>query len=602
MDRPSPTPTSSAPAPQRGRPAARWQDPQRDRAIYDLLRNTGVGQVISLFNLGEGTKGGPGWMKYKVGNGEHMNIRADTGGFSLLGKTPIPPLTGRDGAPKTGGKGAIDLTIALMYLEGGGSSNPKDARRIAIQRLQEAFHPQTLSPGFRPGAAWKPKPREIPKPPERPKPCDLPAYHEEHRAMMERYLIETRGLPPRMVKHLIDSRLAYPSLKTFHYTDTRNRLVSLPDNTKGRERMAALGRASARSGASFRLLPSRPGGKFLCAEVGANGDTKQMREVDDRPLKEGQWFIHPDVAHIITGWIEEDNKDPASAAPVSVLRKQNSGQSVVMVFPYVHVTEGFATGYEHKEIPRDLKSKTIGYSEGPKHESVVMLGCLNEKTKFLKLTEAPIDAVSKWVLDRPQGNTCIVATIGVRQIPALLEKAKQVGAEVEIAYDCDEAGTRVARLTAKECGKLGVPCRYNFPKESEAVVEIPNTDDRGEERLGQLLAHCDKLGLPTKPAPKDAKDLLRVCVGNTLETWDLFHAWRDEDNLRLADPLNTAEDRARVKAEPKFAVNIRRNKDWNDVLQGLVTPVPPVLRWVKAALPDPLTVPTVAHPHGDIEV
>lgn len=573
------------------------RDHARDRAIYDALRNTSVEQVLSLFNLGQGVKGGPGWMKYEVGNGLHMNVRTDTGGFKVLERTPIPPLTGRDGAAKDCGKGAIDLAIALMYFEGSCPSTPKEAQKVAILRLQEAFHPHTLEKGYKPSSNWKATPKAPPPPPEPPKPCEMPAYDERVRPAMERYLIETRGLPARMVKHLIDERLAYPAMRHFLYTDTRHRLVSMPDTPQNRKRMNELGNEADATRTVFKKLDTKPGSGLIAAGIGAIGTPEQMKAAGEGSLKPEQWALAPGLSGMLKQWQEEDDKVTPKPKAITVTRHQIAGQSQCMVFPLIHVEENFATAYEHKDIPRDFKSKTKGITSGPKTESVFMLGHLNEKTKTLKLTEAPIDAVSKWVLDRAGADTCIVATIGVRLIPALIAKAKRLGVTVEIAYDCDEAGTKVARATAKECEKQGVSFRYTFPKESEAVVEIPNANGAGEKRLEQLLAHCDKLGLPSKPAPKATKDLLRVCVGNTLEMWDLLHTWKDEDNLRMADPRNTAEDRARIKAEPKFDVDVRRNKDWSDVLKGLVEPVAPVLKW-NASSPAPAGPAPQTPPHA----
>ena len=596
-------PAPPAPKPPQGRPAGRRPDPRRNQAIYDLLRNTGVEQVISLFNLGVGTKGGPGWTKYKVGNGLHMNIRHDTGGFKVLEGIPIPPLTGRDGAAKAGGKGAIDLTIALLYFEGTCPASPKEARHTAIQRLQESFHPHTLAAGYKPGADWKPKPKVAPAPPAKPVACELPAYCEKHRGTMERYLVETRGLNKRMVSHLIDTGLAFPSEKDFNYTDTRFRLLSLPDSETGRARMAALVKESARIQTAFRPLPQPLGGKRLLAEVGAMGDPKIVRSAPQGPLPPDLWAIAPELGELILNWQTEDAQNPELAAPVEIARKRLHGQAVTMVFPYIHVTENFATGYEHKDIPRDFKSKTLGISEGPKPESVFMLGCLNAKTKKLVMTEAPIDAISKWILDRPGHDTCIVATIGARPIPLLMDRAKQLGATVHSAFDCDETGTRVARECAKYCKSIGVPHVSDFPRHSEAVVSIPNLKGVGEKRLKELLEHCQKQGLPSKQDPAENRDLLRVCVGNQPEIWEFFRNWKDADQLDLCDQKHTAEERARLKAAPKFEVEVRYNKDWNDMLKGTAVPV---LKWTAPGIA-PTNPPALATPVGgdkpkDVEV
>ncbi len=461
---------------------------RRSQAINDELRSISTSQILGLFNLGQGVRGGPGWMKYKVGGDLHLNINTESSGFKVLERTPIPPLMDRNSKAKDGGRGAIDLFIALSYFEGSCPADPKEARKFALQRLQETFAPHTLNPNYS-ASGWKPKERAPATPPKPDTPIELPAVFDNFTPLLTAYLTKTRGLPLRLVEHLITQRMAYPSLHEYY------------EDVEGKR-----------------------------TRVGA----------------------HP-----------------------------------VMVTPITQIEKGFPVAYEHKEIPRDLRRKTKGITSGPKANGVMMLGPLNSKTRFLKITEAPIDAFSKWVIDKPGPDTCIVATIGARFVPSLVEAAKKFGIEVSSCNDCDATGTRVTRTYEAECKKLGVRHKIEQPGKSEARFELlKNTDARTQQRVSELEKFCREKNLPFKVVSFPDSPKTVAVIPNTIEVWDKLRDWYDEDRLALNSPHLEKAAREHLKANPPMTVTVTRNKDWNDML---VKNTPPMLDWdVKNPAPSPV--------------
>ncbi len=243
----------------------------------------------------------------------------------------------------------------------------------------------------------------------------------------------------------------------------------------------------------------------------------------------------------------------------------------IVVFPLVSWREQFVIGYDYKTLPTDPEYASFAASEGRKKFGAYQVGPWDDHTRHVVLTEAALDAISKWVLDRPGRDTCIWGMSGARTSEILLNECKRRGIDVRTAFDNDRAGRLAATAAHRQCQELGVRCESEFVRPSEIDLELKDDAD-ADARVHALAELCRAERIPLRMDEPEG-GLRRGVVMNEAPVIDLFVRFCDDDQL---DRI-TAEATGRTPRapEPRVFYTIR-NKDWNDALKGNFEPrLPP---------------------------
>ncbi len=245
----------------------------------------------------------------------------------------------------------------------------------------------------------------------------------------------------------------------------------------------------------------------------------------------------------------------------------------IVVFPLVSWRENFVVGYDYKTIPTDPEFASFAASEGRKKFGGYQVGTWDQNTRHVVLTEAALDAISKWVLDQPARDTCIWGMSGARTSEILLTECKRRGIDVRTAFDNDRAGRLATAATLRQCRELGVPCETEFVRPSEIDFELKDDAD-ADARIDALTTLCHTERIPLRVEEPEG-GLRRGVVVNEGSVVGLFVRFCDDDQL---DRI-TAEAAGRTPRAPEPRVHYSiRNKDWNDVLKGEFEPrLPPSL-------------------------
>lgn len=242
----------------------------------------------------------------------------------------------------------------------------------------------------------------------------------------------------------------------------------------------------------------------------------------------------------------------------------------MVVFPLSSWRQPFPVAYDYKTLPIESEYPSFGATEGRKKFGGYQVGAWDENTRQVILTEAAIDALSKWVLESPPPDTCIWGMSGARTSEILLGECKKRDIEVRAAFDNDPAGRAAASATLRRCDQLGIPCACEVANPSEIDFELADdTDVTG--RLREISATCEKEGTSFRlEEARNTPGLRRGVVANTEAALDLLVRFRKNDILDRITRDARGEDPATVGPRVQFAI---RNKDWNDVLRGDFQPV-----------------------------
>ena len=119
----------------------------------------------------------------------------------------------------------------------------------------------------------------------------------------------------------------------------------------------------------------------------------------------------------------------------------------MVVFPLSSWREDFAVGYDYKTLPTEPAYASFAASEGRKKFGGYQVGRWDENTRHVILTEAALDGISKWVLERPPQDTCIWGMSGARTSDILIAECGQRGIDIRTAFDNDRAGRLAAAAT-----------------------------------------------------------------------------------------------------------------------------------------------------------
>jgi len=250
----------------------------------------------------------------------------------------------------------------------------------------------------------------------------------------------------------------------------------------------------------------------------------------------------------------------------------------MVVFPLSSWRENFIIGYDYKTLPTEPSYASFAASEGRKKFGGYQVGRWDKNTRHVILTEAALDGISKWVLERPSDDTCIWGMSGARTSDILIAECRQRGIDVRVAFDADRAGRIAAAATLRQCREFGVPCECEFVDPSEIDFEL--TDDRdARSRLQTLAALCQELGRPFRFDEAEA-GVCRGVVANHGAVLDLLGRYSDDDQLDRLTASAAGEFTPANEPRVRYAI---RNKDWNDVLKG---DFHPKLVWGTAPAPD----------------
>lgn len=264
----------------------------------------------------------------------------------------------------------------------------------------------------------------------------------------------------------------------------------------------------------------------------------------------------------------------------------------VVVFPLASWRSDLVVGYDYKTLPLDPDYASFAATEGRKKFGGFLLGNWDASTREAILTEGALDAVSKWVLNRPPAGTCIWGMSGARTSESLLLECQRKGIDVRAAFDNDRAGRLAAAATKKMAGELGVPCVCEFVTPSEIDFSLTR-DATGTTRFTALADLCAERNIVWRAEPDDPATGYRGTVANDDAVWDLFARYQNDDQLERM----TAE----MRGEPAPFAGARihydvRNKDWNDQLKGEFMPK-------LAPITDPTIVAESPHAHlAEMEV
>lgn len=237
----------------------------------------------------------------------------------------------------------------------------------------------------------------------------------------------------------------------------------------------------------------------------------------------------------------------------------------MVVFPLTSWKEGFAIGYDYKTLPVDSDYPSFGATEGRKKFGGYQVGTWNDQTRQVILTEAAIDALSKWALDNPPPDTCIWGLSGARVSESLLRRCKERGVEVRTAFDNDPAGRAAASATLRRCHELDLPCSCEFVSPSEIDFELADDAD-APGRLDRIASACKTWGIAIEIEESGkSPGLRRGVLANEAAVLDLLVQFRKDDTLDRI--TKDARGDAASSAVPRISFEIR-NKDWNDLLRG----------------------------------
>ena len=239
----------------------------------------------------------------------------------------------------------------------------------------------------------------------------------------------------------------------------------------------------------------------------------------------------------------------------------------IVVFPLSSWRESFPVGYDYKTLPIDPDCPSFSASEGRKKFGAYQVGAWDKNTRQAILTEAAIDALSKWALEHPPADTCIWGMSGARTSEILLAQCKERGIAVIAAFDNDPAGRTAATATLRRCKELSIPCTCEFVRPSEIDFEIADDSD-APGRIREISILCQRDGIPFKINPT-ADGTHRGVVANEGAILDLLVRFRKDDTLDRITTEARGESPANNGCRVQFEV---RNKDWNDVLQGEFQP------------------------------
>jgi hypothetical protein len=235
----------------------------------------------------------------------------------------------------------------------------------------------------------------------------------------------------------------------------------------------------------------------------------------------------------------------------------------MVVFPLSSFRENMVIGYDYKTIPTEPAYASFAATEGRKKFGGYLVGQWNEDTRHVIVTEGALDAVSKWVLDRPGPDTCIWAMSGARTSEILVGECKSRGIDVRAAFDNDPAGRFAAMATMNMCREFCVlsSCEFVHPSEIDFALK---DDADGPSRLRTATALCHEHGLAHRFEEAEA-GFLRGVVVNHGAVVELLTGFLKDDQI---DRM-TAETRgdSAPQIEPRVILEFR-NKDWNDLLKG----------------------------------
>ena len=240
----------------------------------------------------------------------------------------------------------------------------------------------------------------------------------------------------------------------------------------------------------------------------------------------------------------------------------------VVVFPLASWRTDLVVGYDYKTLPLDPDYASFAATEGRKKFGGFLLGNWDSSTREAILTEGALDAVSKWVLDRPPAGTCIWGMSGARTSESLLRECQRQGIDVRAAFDNDRAGRLAAAATKKMADELGVPCACEFVTPSEIDFSFTR-DPRGAARLAAVADLCAERNIAWRPEPDDSAAGYRGIVANDDAVWDLFARYQNDDQLARMTAEMRGETAPFAGARVHYDV---RNKDWNDQLKGEFMP------------------------------
>ena len=203
----------------------------------------------------------------------------------------------------------------------------------------------------------------------------------------------------------------------------------------------------------------------------------------------------------------------------------------MVVFPLSSWREPIAVGYDYKTLPLDPEYTSFGATEGRKKFGGYQVGSWDQNTAQVILTEAAIDSLSKWVLERPPEDTCIWGLSGARMSELLLWECQKRGIAVRAAFDNDPAGRAAAAATLRRCDELEIPCACEFVQPSEIDFELADDAD-APDRIRELAAACEMHRTPVKIEKPGARLGFHLGVAaNEGAILDLLVRFRKDDAL-----------------------------------------------------------------------
>jgi len=222
----------------------------------------------------------------------------------------------------------------------------------------------------------------------------------------------------------------------------------------------------------------------------------------------------------------------------------------------------------------DLDAGNFRQNRGQIQQAHFSVGRYNENTKKVVLTEAVIDACSKFALDQPSKGTVIQAMAGSRVPGALLEQAEKNQTHIVLAQDADRAGRKTARNVYEECKTRGIPVSVDMPKGAIVDFRIDHSPRDWEERVEKCKAMAGDSGIPYSVAANKDGTSTSVFMPSNVESDRIIDAIKNE--YRQVDLQNRDQMRetfARLhgmKKLPKKVPVLQDKaimKDWNDVLR-----------------------------------
>jgi hypothetical protein len=243
-------------------------------------------------------------------------------------------------------------------------------------------------------------------------------------------------------------------------------------------------------------------------------------------------------------------------------------QIPTIVIPFRGVETNLVNAYSHIDLEGNFKG-----NRGQMGQAVFRIGKVTPQTKEVLVTEAVIDGLSKWAMDRPGRDTVIDAMGGSRLPMWLVDEAAKNGHGVVACHDADLSGRKMARNLWEICKEKKVPFRADMMVGSVLDVSFDHSASDWKERVEKLTEAAKAREISFSVAENGEGTSTSVFMPSTNATDPLLswikESYRSQDQSQAGALRSAYRNLHGLKYTPKKVQMIQERtymKDWNDKL------------------------------------